>query len=70
MKLRADDIATAQKGAGITSEAEPRTGVDYQTVPLGNVAQVSDLDPENILVLGRSMENGALVLSVRPKRWL
>lgn len=70
MKMDAGDIAAAQKGEGITSEAEPREGVDYHTVPLGNVAQIADLDAENILVLGRSMENGALSLSVRPKRWL
>jgi hypothetical protein len=70
MKMRAADIATAQKGAGITSEAEPRAGVDYQTVPLGNVAQLADLDPDNVLVLGRSTEDGSLYLTVRSKRWL
>ena len=70
MKMKATDIAAAQRGPGITSEAEPRTGVDYHTVPLGNVAQMADLDADNILVLGRSMENGALFLTVRSKRWL
>lgn len=70
MKIKASDIETAQKGAGITTESEPRTGLDYHTVPLGNVAQVADFDEDNILVLGRSMENGALALMVRAKKWL
>ncbi len=70
MKLAAGDIMAAQRGPGITTEAEPRAGVDYHSVPLGNVAQMADLDGDNILVLGRSMDNGALYLTVRSKRWL
>lgn len=70
MKLKASDITAAQGREGITSEAGPREGVDYHTVPLGSVAQIADFDADSILVMGRSMENGALSLSVRPKRWI
>ena len=70
MKLKAADIVAAQAREGITSEAGPREGVDYHTAPLGSVAQIAMFDDEHILVLTRSMENGALSLAIRSKDWV
>lgn len=70
MKLRRADIEAAAAGSGITSEAEVRAGVDYQTVPLGAVLQLSDLDAGHVLVLGRSLEDGSAYLEARGKEWL
>lgn len=66
MKMKGSDIAAANKGAGITSKAGPRTGVDYHSVPLGSVVQVDKLDDSRLVVLGRSLENGSLYLMVAP----
>jgi hypothetical protein len=70
MVMKAADIRAAQARDGITSEAEPRTGVDYLGAPLGHVVQVADYDKDNILVLARDPENGSLALRTRAKRWL
>jgi hypothetical protein len=65
MKMRGADIRKAAAGKGITTEVGPRTGVDYHSVPLGNVAQL-DRVGDRIMILGRDMENGSLYLVARP----
>ena len=65
MKMRGADIRKAAAGKGITTEVGPRAGVDYHSVPLGNVAQL-DRAGDHILILGRDMENGSLYLVARP----
>ena len=66
MRIKGSDIVAANARDGITTEAGPRTGLDYETVPLGHVAQLATLDAGRILVLNRAMENGALSLAARP----
>ncbi len=70
IKMKAKDIAAAAAGQGLTEQADTRAGVDYHTVPVGPVLQLSDLDSERVLLLGRSLDNGSLYLSPRPKRRL
>ena len=64
MRMKKADIAAAQKGEGITTRVGPRTGVEDETVPLGNVAQAAAYGAGHVAVLGRSMENGSLYLQV------
>lgn len=70
MRVKASDIIAAHKGKGITEEVGPRTGVDDETVPIGNVSHLAPLNNDTILMLGRSMENGALYLMPAPTRRL
>ncbi len=70
MRVKTSDIAAAQRRKGITTEVGPRTGVEDETLSLGHIAQAADFDADNIVVLGRSMENGSLYLRTTPKRRL
>jgi hypothetical protein len=70
MLIKASDLQKAQKRPGITTEVEPRTGVDYLTPRLRTAVQIADLDPENLMVLDRSPENGALQLHPFSKQWM
>lgn len=70
MRVRGSEIAEAQKGEGITTEVGQRTGVTDETVPIGHIAQMATFDNDHVLILGRSMENGALYLYAAPNRRL
>lgn len=70
MLIRASDLQEAQKRPGITTEVGPRTGVDYLTPRLRTAVQIADLDPDNLMVLDRSPDNGALQLRTFSKRWM
>jgi len=70
MMIEASDIREAQKRPGITTEVGPRTGVDYLTPRLRTAVQIADLDAESLLVLDRSVENGALSLRAHSKQWM
>jgi len=73
MKMKASDIEAWNAKEGITTEVggdEIVRGVPYIGSPLGHVLQVADFDTENIMVLWREAENGALSLATRNKRWL
>lgn len=70
MLIKASDLQKAQKRPGITTEVGPRTGVDYLTPGLRTAVQIADLDEENLMVLDRSADNGALSLFARSKEWL
>lgn len=70
MKFKGSDIVAAQKGEGITTAVEARTGVEDHTVPIGHLAQIADFDARHIAVLGRSMDNGSLYLRTVPKQRL
>lgn len=70
MRVRGSEIVEAQKGAGITQEVGQRTGLTDETVPIGHVAQMATYDDDHVLILGRSMENGALYLYAAPNRRL
>ena len=66
MVFKGSDIVSAQARDGITQEAAPRTGLVDHSVALGNVVQAATFDRDNVLVLGRSMENGSLSLQAVP----
>jgi len=70
MLIKSADLQEAQKRPGITTEVGPRTGVDYLTPALRTAVQVADLDPDHLMVLDRSAENGALSLRAHSKRWM
>lgn len=70
MLIKSADLQEAQKRPGITTHVDPRTGVDYLTPALRTAVQVADLDPEHLMVLDRSAENGALSLRAHSKQWM
>ncbi len=67
MRLKQADIEAAAATDGITARANPGDGVEIMQVPLGAVAQVADYDADNLLMLGRSLDNGALRLATTRK---
>jgi hypothetical protein len=71
MKFRARDLEQAQRVAGIEAPVEqPLAGVPYTSSPLGNVVEVADYDPEHLLALVRSLDDGGLHLRLQPKRFV
>lgn len=70
MRISAADVAAANARDGITEAAGPRTGVEDHTLPMGPVAQVANFDSDHIAVLGRSIDTGALYLTIMPTRRL
>ncbi len=70
MKISHADLLKAQERPGITEEVGPRSGVDYLTPGLTTAVQVEEFDKDHLIVLDRSIENGALSLQKRGKRWL
>jgi hypothetical protein len=70
MTIKAADLQAAARKPGITTEVGVRHGVDYNSSPLGSVVQAADFDADNLLLLTRSLETGALTLATRPKEWL
>ena len=65
MKVKAADIAAAQKRAGITEEVGPRVGVEDHTSPVGTVAQAARLGDRHVALLLRGLDDGALHLTAR-----
>ena len=65
MKVKAKDIAAAQKRPGITEEVGPRIGVEDHTSPVGTVAQAARLGDRHIALLLRGLDDGALHLTAR-----
>lgn len=71
MKFLARDLEQAQKVAGIEAPLEqPLAGVPYTSSALGNVVEVADYDPENLLALVRSLDDGGLHLRLQPKQFV
>ncbi len=73
MKFKASDLEAANASEGISSEVgkdEIVKGAPYIGSPLGHVVQMATFDDDNILVLFRAAENGALMLGPRSKQWL
>jgi hypothetical protein len=70
MKFRARDLEEAQRVAGIEAPVEQLAGVPYTSSALGNVVEVADYDPENLLALVRSLDDGGLHLRLHPKRFV
>ena len=62
MRVKASDIAAAQKKPGITTRVDARAGIEDHTVPLGAIAQAAAYGTDQIALLGRSVDSGALSL--------
>lgn len=73
MKMRLADIEAANVGEGITTAVPDEqlvAGVPYLSSPLGHLVQIDHYDADNVVMLWRSPENGALGLATRGKQWL
>ncbi len=66
MRLDYEDIATSKENM---TEQAGISGVEYVSLPMVNVVQLSDLDSEKVVYLQRT-SSGDLVLRTRPTRWI
>lgn len=68
MRFEGADIDAAAAADGIAERVGPGAGVEFSQLPLGAVAQIADFDSDHLLLMDRSLDNGALRLAAVAKR--
>ena len=70
MKIKSDDLDKAAPLTTAVKEDYETAGVKYVSVALTGVLQLDNLNEENVVIVARNAETGALILRSIPKKYL